>query len=194
MPRPNRPRSLASEANLAQRIAHEREQRGLSYEALARLMTEAGCSIQGSAIYKIEKANPPRRVTVDELVALSKVLGLSVDELLMPMEMVEQRQAQSILQELSQVETLLADATERAVALFVQYFELTATNPELREYIEHHWFAPLSPGGQAFTFAVRGESVTDEQVRDQVREFLWSAFDTALKRATPAARGQWESS
>lgn len=84
MPRPNPPRSLQSEDNLAQRIAYEREQRGLTYEGLAQRLTDVGCPIQGSAIYKIEKGMPRRRIVVDELVALGKVFYLEITDLLVP--------------------------------------------------------------------------------------------------------------
>ena len=86
MPRPNQLRSIASEKALARRVAHERESRGMSYEGLASRMTKAGCPIQASAIYKIEKADPPRRITVDELVAFAQVFGVPVEQLLLPPE------------------------------------------------------------------------------------------------------------
>jgi transcriptional regulator with XRE-family HTH domain len=86
VPRPNQPRSIAGEHTLARRIAMEREGRGWTYEALATRMTEAGCPIQSSAIYKIEKGDPPRRITVDELLAFSSAFALPVVDLLRPRE------------------------------------------------------------------------------------------------------------
>lgn len=103
MPRPNQPRSLQSEANLALRIAHEREARGWTYEGMAKRMTDVGCAIQSSAIYKIEKGDPPRRVTVDELVAMSAVLGIDLPELLLPMEVVQSREQVALVEQLTQV-------------------------------------------------------------------------------------------
>jgi transcriptional regulator with XRE-family HTH domain len=81
MPRPNKARTVLAETYLAQRLAQERERRGMSYEGLAERMTAAGCAIQASALFKVEKGKPPRRVTVDELVALSEVLGIPMNEL-----------------------------------------------------------------------------------------------------------------
>lgn len=49
-------------------------------------MTNAGCAIQASGLYKIEKAG--RRITVDELVAFSQVFGVPVEQLLLPPEAV----------------------------------------------------------------------------------------------------------
>lgn len=91
MPRPNPNRTLQSEVNLARRIAHERERLGWTYEGTAKRLTDVGCPIQPSAIYKIEKSDPPRRISVDELVAFAKVFEVSVEELLLPVEVAEVR-------------------------------------------------------------------------------------------------------
>ena len=81
MPRPNPERSIAAEARLALRVASERESRGWSYETLADRMTEAGCPINGSAIFRIEKGKPRRRITVNELAALSLIWAIPMDRL-----------------------------------------------------------------------------------------------------------------
>jgi transcriptional regulator with XRE-family HTH domain len=86
MPRPNPPRDVYAERYLAQRIARERESRGWTYESLASRMTAAGCPLNQSAIYKIERSDPPRRITVDELVGYSKVFGIPVEQLLLDPE------------------------------------------------------------------------------------------------------------
>lgn len=140
MPRANMRRSIDSESNLAERIAAERKSRGLSYEGLAKLMTDAGCSIQGSAIYKIEKGTPPRRVTVDELVALSRVLGASVDDLLTPIELVRKERAKALIDGLSPAGNAMLDGIGRLLGIYSDYFELAATDPELFEYVDGHWF------------------------------------------------------
>lgn len=93
MPRPNQPRAVRAERDLAERIAHERKQRGMSYEGLAQRMTDAGCPINGSALYKIEHGTPRRRITVDELTALAEVFDLPIDELLLPPSLVLSREA-----------------------------------------------------------------------------------------------------
>lgn len=66
---------------MALRIAREREMRGWSYERLATAMADVGCPIQGSAIYKIEKGEPRRRIAVNELAALSRVWAIPMDRL-----------------------------------------------------------------------------------------------------------------
>lgn len=85
MPRPNPLRGLHSETNLARRVAYERERRGWSYESTAKRMSAVGCPVQGSAVYRIEKGVPRRRISVDELVAFSRVFEVDIDELLVPM-------------------------------------------------------------------------------------------------------------
>lgn len=102
MPRPNRPRHIGGETSLAERIAFERESRGMSYEGLASRMDKAGCAIHASAIYKIERANPPRRITVDELVGFSRVFGISIDDLLLPATVVKEAKLMAGLDELSE--------------------------------------------------------------------------------------------
>lgn len=84
MPRPNKPRRVLSEDHVAQRIAMERDRRGWTNDGLAKRMTDAGCPMVGSAIFKIEKGSPRRRIVVDELVAFAGVFGLKVEELLVP--------------------------------------------------------------------------------------------------------------
>lgn len=88
MARPNPRRSIGTEQALSRRLQWERERRGWSYDGLASRMTNVGCPIQPSALYKIEKGDPPRRITVDELVALAQVMEHSVPDLLQPVEMV----------------------------------------------------------------------------------------------------------
>lgn len=82
MPRPNPKRAITAERNLAARIATERQVRGWTYDSLAERMTAAGCPIQPSAIFKTEKGDPPRRITVNELYALSQVFEMPLVQLL----------------------------------------------------------------------------------------------------------------
>lgn len=67
---------------MARRIAAERTLRGWSYADLAGRLAEAGCPIAQSAIFKIEKGTPRRKITVDEAVAFARVLGIELTDLL----------------------------------------------------------------------------------------------------------------
>ena len=138
MSRLNPQRSVGGEDNLARRIERERTARGLSYEALAKLLTEAGCTIQGSAIYKIEKTKPPRRITVDELIALAQVLETSIEDLLTPIEVLEKERAQEVLKDLDKADGELLAAMGRFLTAYRELRSLAASDPELFEYVKGH--------------------------------------------------------
>ena len=116
MPRPNAPRHLVSEDSLARRIAYERATRGWTLDGLAKRVTDAGCPINQSAIYKIESATPRRRITVDEMVALSAVFEVPVADLLLAPEVVIDRAARELVREYlgadARVSTALKDRAE----------------------------------------------------------------------------------
>jgi transcriptional regulator with XRE-family HTH domain len=117
MPRPNRARSIASEDNLARRITYERERKGWSYAGLAQRMTEKGCAIDQSALYKIEKGNPRRRISVDELVALQEVFGIAMNALLAPPEFVAKEAAVQALEEYRQARAAYHNALQQLVEI-----------------------------------------------------------------------------
>jgi transcriptional regulator with XRE-family HTH domain len=120
VPRPNPPRTIHSERALAERIAHEREQRGWSYDGLAKRLTAAGCPIQASAVYKTEKGDPPRRVTVDELVAYSEVFNIPVEQLLLPMAVIRDRELTALVGELDAITKQALDLGQRFAAVFTR--------------------------------------------------------------------------
>jgi transcriptional regulator with XRE-family HTH domain len=93
MPRPNKRRGVFAEDHLAQRIAAERDARGWTNDGLAKRMTDAGCPMTGSAIFKIEKMEPRRRIVVDELVTFAKVFGIPLEELLLAPEVAASKEA-----------------------------------------------------------------------------------------------------
>lgn len=80
MPRPNKERTIGAEPRLAIRMSEERESRGWSHQKLAAEMTEAGCPVDQSAIWKTENAG--RRITLDEAVAMSRVWNISIERLI----------------------------------------------------------------------------------------------------------------
>jgi transcriptional regulator with XRE-family HTH domain len=90
MPKRNAPAALTHETAVADRITRERDLRGWSLEVTAKRMTDAGCPINPSAIYKIESGEPRRRVTVNELVAFAIVFELPIAELVLPAGVADQ--------------------------------------------------------------------------------------------------------
>ncbi len=128
MSRPNKPRSIAGELSLARRIAYEREQRGWSLEGLAKRMTDAGCAINQSAIYKIEKGDPPRRITVDELIALGRVFGMPLEDLVVDPDLEASRELRRLCEDLMAVE-------DEAAALMGR---LDAAKAAIEDYAQAH--------------------------------------------------------
>lgn len=124
MPRPNAPRSLFAEPHVAVRIATERESRGWSYDGLAKRLTGLGCAIQSSAIYKIEKAKPRRRITVDELIAFAQVFDLSVEEMLADPTQRRSAEAVRLLERWSLLHARYADNKREAFKLIKQLDEV----------------------------------------------------------------------
>jgi transcriptional regulator with XRE-family HTH domain len=181
VPRPNRGRSIASEANLAKRIAYERGSRGLSYEALASLMTEHGCPMRGSALYKIEKGDPPRRITVDELVALGRVLDVDLDELLVPMDLIQKRQARELIDELDRATEAVIEAGVRTFNVFTRLLGLEILQPEVREFVENRWVTASKTGYPLAVITADGKTATGDMRLHEVLQKLPDDIEALAK-------------
>jgi transcriptional regulator with XRE-family HTH domain len=136
MPRQNPGRTLNIEASLARRIAWERDNRGWTNEGLARRMADAGCHIQHTAIYKIEKGDPPRRVTVNELVAFARAFDLDVPDLLQPIEAALTGQAQAVFNEWEQAFAQHNATYVRLRRARAALTAILAEHPQTREIVE----------------------------------------------------------
>lgn len=160
MPRPNRARSLESEENLQHRIAWEREQRGMTYEGLAKRMTDLGCATHASAIYKIEKGNPPRKVTVSELIALSKVFETTTDELLVPLDLRHAKLAAQIVRRAEATTHNLNSAADELEALNLELQELAAGDPRTYEVMATYLASFLGHGAKSEALGCVWERLT----------------------------------
>jgi transcriptional regulator with XRE-family HTH domain len=138
MPRPNPPRPLRGEANLARRVAYERQRDRMSTEGLARRMTELGCPINQSAIWKIENGDPPRRITYDEALAFAEVFGIPLDELSVPPEIMADRTAIQLMQEYLQASSLSAAAAAKLVRHLKDYPQTARAIEEHRDWQLHN--------------------------------------------------------
>jgi transcriptional regulator with XRE-family HTH domain len=131
MPRPNPLRPLRGEANLARRITFERQRAGMSTEGLAKRMTDLGCPINQSAIWKVENGDPPRRITYDEAIAFAEVFGIPLDQLAVPPELLAERAAVELI-----------DAYQRARKEHLDLFSKIARHihehPGTRPIFEEH--------------------------------------------------------
>lgn len=138
MPRINMRRRVNAERDLAERIKYERERRGWSPAELARAMTQVGCSIATSAIYKIEDDEKPRKISVDELVAAAEVFEVEVAELMVPVEKVRQGKAREVAAQLDAANDKLISALGDLVDSYVQLFRIVAEDDlELFEYAQN---------------------------------------------------------
>lgn len=135
MPRPNRARSLENEENLARRIAYERETREMTYEGLAQRMTDAGCATHASALYKIEKSTPPRKVTISELIVLAKIFETTTDDLLMPRELWGAQRAQELLDQLGDAASKVRSAVESLNRVQIELEGLTSDDLVIAELV-----------------------------------------------------------
>lgn len=143
MPRVNPLRSLANERNLARRIQFERARRGMSYDGLAKRMAAAGVPIQSTAIFKIEKGDPPRRITVDELVGFAAVFDLTIDEMLLPMELVQNRRATELAEQYNRIADDLSDLFNELHGTFAEYFRMVREEPDdVRKHFQLLVFGP----------------------------------------------------
>ncbi len=144
MPPRNPAQSVLSEEGLARRIARERERRGWSYEGLARRMTVAGCPINQSAIYKIEKGTrdregrpgPARRITVQELLAFSKVFEIDIAALLLPPEVAESQELSELLIAWNEARHAAGEAKLRELEAWNRFVSYARERPELRDKLE----------------------------------------------------------
>lgn len=93
------PRSPDPDAWAAWRVAHERERNGWTQTELARLVTEAGAPIRQQTIWEIENRNPPRRISLSEAIAFSKVFDIDLEQLGAPPEEVVRVRVADLKQE-----------------------------------------------------------------------------------------------
>jgi transcriptional regulator with XRE-family HTH domain len=188
MARRNKPRSIGAEANLAERIRRERSKRGWSPAELAKRMTSAGCSLTTSAVYKIEDDEAPRRISADELVAFSRVFHTTVDDLLTPIEVLDQERAKQLLADLDIADDLFAVATGKLLVGFAELFRLAAFEPELFEYVHGHRFQNRAEEEAASLFTVLDLDDQDLGVDDHILQEGYIAFyEAIIKQATEIA-------
>jgi transcriptional regulator with XRE-family HTH domain len=136
VPRHNPPRSLAGEDYLAERVTYERNARRWSYETLAQRMTEAGVPMNQSAIQKIEKGTPRRRITVDELLGFAKVFDTNVCDLLLNRSIGEDAHAAQLFQRWQEAEEEVEKARLRADVAHRAFEEHTGLYPDLMQRIK----------------------------------------------------------
>jgi hypothetical protein len=77
-------------------------------------MTVAVCPMNQSAIYKIEKGSPRRRITVDELLGFAKVFETSISALVLDPSIVDEAQAAQLFKAWKEAHADFLEAGRRA--------------------------------------------------------------------------------
>jgi hypothetical protein len=149
-------------------------------------MTAAGCAIQGSAIYRIDKGEPPRQVTVDELLALADVFDVeNITDLLQPVELIEQKWAEAVAADFISATRELDDAQANAVRAVLRLAEVARTSADLYEFVAHQWHA-ASPARQWFGEFVGAEGVDNDALSrlTHISNQFWEQLLTLMDSAT----------
>ncbi len=169
MPKTNPGRRRGPETDAALRIALERDRRGMSAAHLARLVTARGCPINASAINKIEQGKPPRRITVDELVAFAEVFDLDVTDLLIPAHAAREKQIEQVYRQLvdAHAQTLLT------AAVYEKHLEQLSLLTSLDLTLAPN----IARARDSAESALRDLTETIEMLSDEVR--------TSLRRSPP---------
>lgn len=188
MPRPKPQRAIGGEANLAQRIVRELAYRGWSPAELARRMTEAGCSIGTSSVYKILDETKPRTISVDEFICLSRVFETTTDDLLTPVAALDNKRAKELLSELDGADERMFTGVMQAVEAHVKLFALRAESPELWDYVVNHHYNPGKPSrSESSLLTVVRDDGARVAVNDDVMKEALSTLNEAIIRLSAAA-------
>jgi Cro/C1-type HTH DNA-binding domain len=159
------------------------------YSGSAAVMdTSAGCSLTTSAVYKIEDREAPRRISVDELIALSQVLGTTVEDLLTPVEVLDKRRARKLLADLDNADDELDQAIEKVLNGFTELFELAADDRELFDYVKGHRFQHRAQEDDGRLFTVLGQEGADLGVDDHIlRDGYIALYQALIEQASEIA-------
>lgn len=179
MARQNPSRSIGGEANLADRIERELAGRGWSPADLADKLSAVGCPIQTSAIYKIVKGDPPRRITVDELLGLATVFETTPEDLLTPVELLDKQRAQELLKRLDESDKAMFTAISTSLSGYVELLTMSIEDRDLFDYVRGHRYTSTDVSSEAL-FEVVGEDGTNLGVPDGgLRQYLLD-FESGL--------------
>lgn len=126
---------IGSERDVATHLARERKRRGWSLSQIAARLTEAGWPVGSGTLSKLENGRPGVALRVDHLVAIVEVLGISADELLTPIELIDEAEAKSIAEGAFTRIQELHDAASALQADVLRLDELAEHNPDAYVYV-----------------------------------------------------------
>ena len=130
------PHSLWSEDNLAERVRLEREARGWSTATMAERMTQAGYPMNQSAIWRIESAEPRRRINLDEAIGFAQVFSIPLDNLLGPPNLAMHARVKELIENISQRQREYRRASAAFIAARDEFDAYLDQHPEVRDEAE----------------------------------------------------------
>lgn len=110
MPRRGQLSHRAEELYAIHRLEWEMKQRSLSYAQVADLLTEAGHPTQPTAIHRLLRGEPRRRLTLNEAAAIADIFDISLSELLLEKDVMLGAKANELLRELQLATRQISDA------------------------------------------------------------------------------------
>jgi len=128
-------------------------------------MKDVGCALDQSAIHKIEKGSPRRRITVDELVALSRVFDKSLDQLVADPKILEEEAALAYADEWCRLlaqHLLASQEHERERQELEQRLSGQVTSPELYDQVRTY-ISGLTKGQPTVAFLVQPKELHSGQ-------------------------------
>ncbi|OCH82287.1 hypothetical protein A9310_13980 [Gordonia sp. UCD-TK1] len=149
----------------------------------------AGCRIGVSSVYKILDIDKPRSISVDEFIGLARVFETTTEELLTPVEALDQARAQELLQALDEADDHMIKGVQDSIEAHVQLFELRHDSPDLWDYVVNHHYRPGPPSGpdESPMIGVELDDGTIVKVDDTVlREALSNLHESIIRQAAAA--------
>jgi transcriptional regulator with XRE-family HTH domain len=128
--------SLWSEDNLAERVRLEREARGWSTGTLAEKMSAAGFPVNQSAIWRIESAEPRRRINLDEAIGFAEVFDIPLENLLGPPQLAMHARVKELIEDIRQRQREYLRASAAIIAARDEFDAYLDQHPEVRDEAE----------------------------------------------------------
>lgn len=126
---------VGGERDAASRLARERKRHGWSLAQFAERLTEAGWAVGSGTLSKLENGRPGVALRVDHLAAITRVLDISADELLTPLELVDEAEGVRIADEVFAHMRQLHTTTAELRAALVRLDDLTELNPDAYSFV-----------------------------------------------------------
>jgi len=123
----------AGQENLSRRLAQLRARKKWTAGDVQRELAKVGCDVPRNAALRIEQGT--RQVTVDELVAFSKVYGKTVEDLMTPVELVGHETAKGIAARIDREMAVALESLQRLGEALNALRELRKGEPEAGDYL-----------------------------------------------------------